>query len=158
MTFVHDTRDKKGKHQNVDNYLISAGHKVVRSKMYVGDITLLNNQSVCVDLKKNLLEVCGNVGQQIERFSRELNNAKQNDIKLVILTEEPGIESISDVRNWINPRLKESPLAISGERLAKIMYSLEKKYGCEFAFCNPYMTGQRVCEILGVNNDGKGKE
>lgn len=148
MVFMHDTRDKAGKHKNVDSYLEDNGHKIVRSKMYVGDITLLGNQSVCIDLKKNLLEVCGNVGQQHERFCNELRKAKEAGIKLIILVEQRGIASLSDVALWENPRLKESPLAISGKRLHKILCCLEKKYGCEFRFCDKSDTGKIICDIL----------
>ena len=157
MIFVHDTRDKIGKHNNVDNYLESNGHKIVRSKLFVGDITLLNNQSVCIDLKKDLLEVCGNVAQQHERFCRELRKAQDNGIKLIILIEQKGIRSIDDVREWVNPRLKKSPLAISGERLHKILCCLERKYGCEFRFCDKSETGRVVVEILGGEVDNGDK-
>lgn len=148
MTFVHDTRDKIDKHKNVDDYLEGEGHKIVRTKMFVGDITLLNNQSICIDLKKDLLEVCGNVAQQHERFCAELRKAKENEIKLIILVEQKGIGCLDDVREWVNPRLKKSPLAISGERLHKILYSLEKKYGCEFRFCEKKDTGKVIVDLL----------
>ena len=150
MIFVHDTRDKTTKHQNVDDYLVAQGHKVVRSKLYVGDITLLNNQSVCIDLKLNLQEVCQNVCQDHARFKRELERAAEYEIKLVFLAEHGGqIKTLDDVKSWINPRLKDHPLAMSGERLYKVLLTMQNKYGIEWQFCDKRCTGKRILEILG---------
>lgn len=148
---VRDTRDKASKHKNVDEYLIAQGHQVVRSKLYVGDVTLLNNQSVCIDLKRNLAEVVLNVCQQHDRFVREINRANDAGIKLLFLIEHGGsIKTLDDVREWVNPRLKESPLAVSGERLYRIMYTMQQRYGIEWHFCDKRCTGKKVIELLNI--------
>ena len=148
---LRDTRDKAGKHKNIDDYLVSQGHQVVRSKMYVGDVTLLNNQSVCIDLKRNLAEVVLNVCQQHDRFVREINRANDAGIKLLFLIEHGGsIKTLDDVREWVNPRLKESPLAVSGERLYRIMYTMQQRYGIEWHFCDKRCTGKKVIELLNI--------
>ena len=146
---MRDTRDKIGKHDNVDNYLVEQGHKVVRSKMFVGDVTLLQNQSVCIDLKRDLQEVVGNVAQQHKRFSDECERAKQAGIQLYILIEHGnGIKSIEDVKTWENPRLKVSPYCISGPKLHKIMLTYCEKYGVEWFFCERHQTGEYVENLL----------
>ena len=148
---VRDTRDKASKHKNVDEYLVAQGHQVVRSKLYVGDVTLLNNQSVCIDLKRNLAEVVLNVCQQHDRFVREINRANDAGIKLLFLIEHGGsIKTLDDVREWVNPRLKESPLAVSGERLYRIMYTMQQRYGIEWHFCDKRCTGKKVIELLNI--------
>lgn len=150
MIFVHDTRDKAGKHDNVDDYLTAHGHKIIRSKLFVGDVTLLNDQSTVIDLKRNLQECCGNLTQQHERFTRECVKAKENGVKLIILVEHGGaIRSIEDVKNWVNPRLKESPYAVSGQRLYKMMRTYSDRYGVEWRFCDKRCTGRVICELLG---------
>ena len=149
MTFVHDTRDKATKHRNVDEYLVEQGHKVVRSKLFVGDVSLLNNQSVCIDLKRNLQEVAVNVGQDHARFKRELERAQEYGIHLIFLVEHGGaIKTLEDVQNWNNPRLKDHPLALTGPRLYKIMLTMQNKYGIEWLFCDKRCTGKRIIEIL----------
>lgn len=160
MTFIHDTRDKIGKHNNVDEYLIANGHKIVRSKLYVGDISLLNDQSVCIDLKRNLQELVSNVCQQHKRFTDELKRAQEYGIKLIILCEHGGqIKSMGDVIKWDNPRLKASPLAMSGERLCKVLCTLAGRYGVQFEFCDKRVTGRRITELLGGEQyDGKTAE
>jgi hypothetical protein len=150
MVYIHDTRDKATKHQNVDEYLIAQGHKVVRSKMFVGDVTLLSDQSVCIDLKRNLQEVAVNVGQDHARFKRELERAQEYGIKLIFLVEHGGaIKTLEDVQGWVNPRLKEHPLALTGPRLYKIMLTMQNKYGIEWHFCDKRCTGKRIIELLG---------
>lgn len=150
MTFVHDTRDKATKHRNVDEYLVEQGHKVVRSKLFVGDVSLLNNQSVCIDLKRNLQEVAVNVGQDHARFKRELERAQEYGIHLIFLVEHGGaIKTLEDVQGWNNPRLKDHPLALTGPRLYKIMLTMQNKYGIEWLFCDKRCTGKRIIELLG---------
>lgn len=149
MTFIHDTRDKATKHCNVDEYLLSQGHKVVRSKLFVGDVALLNDQSICIDLKKNLQEVAVNVGQDHARFKRELERAGEYGIKLIFLVEHGGsIKTLEDVQKWANPRLKDHPLALTGPRLYKIMLTMQNKYGIEWYFCDKRCTGKRIIELL----------
>lgn len=151
--FVRDTRDKIGKHDNVDNYLSSQGHKIVRTKMYVGDVTLLHNQTVCIDLKRDLMEVVGNLTQQHKRFKAECQKAKESGIRLIILVEHgKGIKTIEDVRSWENPRLNVSPYAVSGERLYKIMSTFAKTSGIEWFFCDKRSTGKVVESILLPDN------
>lgn len=126
---------------------------MVRSKLFVGDVSLLNDQSVSIDLKRNLQEVCQNVCQDHARFRRELERAMEYGIKLVFLVEHGGsIKSLEDVQNWKNPRLKDHPLAMSGERLYKVMLTMQNKYGIEWQFCDKRCTGKRIIEILGGCN------
>ena len=149
MIYIHDTRDQIGKHKNVESYLAAQGHKVIRSKMYCGDIALFDNQMTCIDLKKDLQEVAGNLLQQHERFRAECVRAQEAGIKLIILVEHGGaIKSMDDVREWINPRLRTSPKAVTGARLAAIMETMATKYGIEWRFCRKQDTGRIIVEIL----------
>jgi len=151
MVFIHDTRDQRGKHANVENYLTRNGHSIVRSKMYCGDIALLHDQSVCIDLKRDLQEVCGNLTQQHARFRDELIRAQEAAIRLIVLIEHSStIKSLDDVRAWCNPRLAQSPRATTGGQLAAIMESMAEKYGVEWRFCAKQKTGREVCRILEV--------
>lgn len=119
------------------------------SKLYVGDYMSLDNPRVVVDRKQNLSELCGNVCQQHERFRNEIIRANEAGIKLVILCEHgKNIKTIGDVNKWYNPRLKVSPKATTGKQLFKILYTISKKYGVEFIFCDKYETGKKIIEIL----------
>jgi ERCC4-type nuclease len=143
-----DTREQKN---HVTDYLNAHNIPNVRSKLFVGDYTLLHDQSVCVDRKQSLAEVCGNVCQQHDRFRAELERAQAAGIKLIMLVEHGGkITSLDRVMDWVNPRLKTSPYAVSGEKLHKIMVTLAAKYGVEWRFCQKRNTGKIICQILGI--------
>jgi len=150
MIIIEDTRNKAEKHQNVHDYCAENGITIKRNKMLVGDYTLPMDQSVCIDTKQNLSEVCNNVIQDHERFVSELQLAKDCGIRLVILIEHSeNYKTLEDVQKWVNPRSKISPMAVSGERLYRILYTIQQHYGCEFQFCEKKDTGKRIIEILG---------
>lgn len=103
-----------------------------------------------------MAELAGNFTQQHERFRSELERAKKAQIRVVVLCEHGGqIRNIDDVAAWDNPRLKESPQAITGERMAKIMRTMSDRYGVEWQFCDKRQTGRRIIEILKEGVDGK---
>ena len=120
------------------------------SKLYVGDYMSLDNPRLIIDRKQNLGELCQNVCQGHERFVKELKKAKEAGIQLVILCEHGGrIKSMEDVEKWVNPRLKTSPMAVSGERLHRILRKLNLKYDVRYEFCKKSDTGKRIIELLG---------
>ena len=119
------------------------------SKLPVGDYANLDNPKVVIDRKQNLSELCNNVCQGHKRFREELKRANEYGIKLIILCEHGGkIKSLTDVMKWENPRLKESPLAVSGERLYRILSAMSGKYNVEILFCDKRVTGKKIIEIL----------
>ena len=155
MIFVHDTRDKPGKHQNVDGYLTENGHTIVRSKLYVGDITLLHDQSVCIDLKQNVMELIMDVYQQHERFRNELIRAQEAGIQLYVLTEEelPG----GRLDQWVSPKWQTfnqyhhagDPMSKADpKRLRKALITMQEKYGVKFRFCAKEKTGAEIVRLL----------
>lgn len=169
MIVMRDTRDALDKHRNVDDGLTARGIKTVRTKLYVGDVALLNDMSVCIDLKQNLTEVYNNVIHQHDRFVRECRRAQQAGIKLIILVEQAGIGTVQDVANWQNPRMTKwlklrdahrngkrmkehlSPYPpVSSERLCKAMQTISERYGVEWRFCAKSETVNVICEVLGI--------
>lgn len=105
---------------------------------------------IVIDRKQNLIEVAGNVVQQRARFVREIERCNRAGCHLVVLVEHGNrIRTLEDVITWKNPRLKDSPYAVSGERLYKIMKAMAVHYGIEWRFCNKQSTGRRIIEILG---------
>lgn len=149
MTIQVDTREKAKAIKQILRTFDAEGIKYYSSKLIVGDYMNMDNPRLIVDRKQNLLEVCNNVCQDHERFRAELIRAKEIGIKLVILVEHgEGIESLEDVIFWQNPRLSKSPKAINGDRLYKIMRTIERKYGCAFAFCTKENTGKEIIRLL----------
>lgn len=148
-TVIVDTREKPNAIQTILKQFEAAGVRVIRTKCYVGDYQLLSNPYLTVDRKQSLSELCNNVVQEHVRFRGELLRAQEVGISVVVLVEHGGgIKSLEDVPNWVNPRLKVSPLAVSGERLYKILKAMEYTYKVRFEFCNKANTGRRILEIL----------
>ena len=93
--------------------------------------------------------------QDHKRFTDELKRAAEVGISVVVLVEHGAdIKTLEDVAKWENPRLKESPLAVSGERLYKIMRAIEYSYNTRFEFCTKAQTGRRIVEILMEGKNG----
>lgn len=139
-------------------------HKIKHpvSKLLVGDYMNYDNPRLIVDRKQNLIELCNNVGQEHDRFRRELIRAMENEIKLVFLVEHgEGITKLEDVIWWDNPRSVKrvrgdngrwkdiETNAMQGDVLYKILCTTQRKYGCRFLFCDKEETGRRIIELLG---------
>lgn len=154
MTIQVDSREKTKAIKKILATFDESDVQYFVSKLPVGDYMSLDNARLSVDRKQNLSELCSNVCQQHERFRTELEKANKYGIKLVILCEHGGkVKTLQDVLNWKNPRLKESPLAVSGERLYRILSTMSKKYGVDILFCDKRNTGKEIIRILtdGVN-------
>ncbi len=151
MTIQVDSREKARAIKNILKTFDDSGTAYFVSKLYVGDYQSLDNPRLVVDRKQNLLELAQNVCQGHKRFVAELQRAKDAGIKVIILCEHGyGIKELSDVNRWYNPRLKSSPLAVSGQRLFKILYAIQHKYDVDFVFCDKSETGNKIIEMLGA--------
>lgn len=148
MILLEDTRQQAQKHKEKHKWFAENGVEIVRTKLVVGDYSLPTDQSVCIDTKASLLEVCGNVTQQHRRFVEELDRAKMLGIELIILCEEEGVALLEDVKQWENPRLRRSPQALTGDKLYKILKSIEERHGCRFLFCRKEEAGRMIVKLL----------
>ena len=158
LTVLMDTREKPQAVQAIMKQFEAAGVRVIRTKLWVADYQLFDNPHLVVDRKQNLSELCNNVVQDHKRFRDELIRAQEVGISVVVLVEHGGgIKSLEDVPNWVNPRLKVSPLAVSGERLYKILKAMEYTYNVRFEFCTKAQTGKRILQILTEGKDGNTK-
>lgn len=149
MDIQIDSREHKSELERIRGQLERSGCRTFVSKLFVGDYMNLDNPRLIIDRKKDLIELCGNVCQQHERFRSELIRAKDAGIKLVILCEHGGqIKTLEDVYFWDNPRLKRSPKATTGRQLYKSLCTIRDRYGVRFEFCDKRQTGKRIVELL----------
>lgn len=153
VVLLEDTRNKPSEHVLKNEYWQSIGLKVVRTKLLVGDYMLIGGTR-SIDTKKDVLELCGNIIQQHDRFRRELELAKEVGISLTVLVENAdGVTDLSTLSAWRNPRAAINARRglrppVGGMQLAKACATMEKKYGVRFDFCQPQEAGARVLEIL----------
>ena len=152
ITVIVDSREKPRAITKILDTFDKSGVRYFVSKLFVGDYQNLDNSRLVVD-RKRILELVQNVCQDHKRFTAELERAKEYGIHVIVLCENSdGIESLQDVLNWSNPRLKQSPMAVSGERLFRILSAMQNnhdKYDVEFQFCDKSKTGSRIIELLG---------
>lgn len=170
MQIQIDSREHKKEVERVKRQFDDLGIDYFTSKLYVGDYMSLDNPRLVIDRKKDLLEICGNVCQQHERFRNELIRARDHGIKIIVLIENgKGINTLEDVYFLENPRGKPTrwimrdghPVkipdkagAIQGEQLYKSLCTIRDRYGVEFRFCEKKDTGATIVQLLGGDASG----
>lgn len=148
ITLIEDSRQQANKHDIKHLTFQNAGIEVVRCKLPFGDYAA--PPKVSVDTKANMDEIAANIcGKEHKRFINECKAAKAAGCQLVILVENDlGISCLSEVHNWINPRVVYSPNCVQGPRLQKAMETISERYGVRFEFCTPEEAGDRIVELL----------
>ena len=154
MVIVVDTREKPRAIVKILAEFDRQGVKVVRRALNFADYFNPDRPDVIIDRKQNLNEIAFNVVQGRARFLREVERCNRAGCRMIVLIEHsPRIRRLEDVINWKNPRLKVSPLAVSGERLFRIMHAMGTKYGIDWQFCGKQQTGKRIIELLRSEKD-----
>lgn len=150
-----DTREKPHAIVHIVKHFDLLGIRHHRSKLYVGDYMNLDNARLVVDRKQNLLELAQNVCQGHDRFRNELVRAQKAGIQLIVLVEGCSkVRTIEDLERWKNPRLVYSKAALKGARFAKILRTMEERYGVKFVFCSTRQTPKKLLELLEVPPHG----
>lgn len=154
ITIQIDSREKKHAIGKIIRYFDENHILHFTSKLPVGDYINLDNARLAIDRKQNLSELASNVCQQHKRFKAELQRAKEYGIQLIVLCEHgASIQTLEDVKHWVNPRLRFAPQAITGEKLYKILHTMSIRHNVKFLFCHKADTGRRIAEILGGTNE-----
>lgn len=145
MLLLEDKGQQDGKHVEKSQYWKRKGIDILQVPLPVGDYAIANDKSidvisrknkrgiaikkmdflgtydVCVDTKKDIQELVGNVcGKQHERFRDECILAQNNGIKLYVLVQNAGglirgtkdiynstVTKLDELKGWKNPRLFE---------------------------------------------------
>ena len=138
---IVDTREKIRAIRLILEEFDRQGVEYVRRKLDFADYASTDGpERIVIDRKQNLNEIAFNVIQGKARFVREIERCNRAGWHM----------TLEDVIQWKNPRLKDSPLAVSGERLFKILKAMEEFYGIKFQFCGKRQTGKRILDLLGV--------
>ena len=138
-----DTRDRKDAY--ITDYFDKHGIKYIRTKLYVGDVKLLNSTKVIVDLKANAVELAHNICSKDHlRLVREINRAKEIGCKkFIFLIKDNKIKTREDLINWSSSCTK-----VKGSTLYKAMCTMSKKYGCSFIFTSKENAPKKLIELL----------
>ena len=141
-----DSREKRRVIAPIIEYFDTHGIVWVSNALPVGDYMSFDNARKVID-RKQLAANCSE--PDIKRFRAELERAKKLGVQLVILCEHGAkIKRLEDVIMWQNPVCKKHPLAMSGERLFKVLFQLRDSYGFEIEVCDKRRTGAEIVRIL----------
>lgn len=156
-----DTREKPQATERIIDYFQQNGIKYDRTKLYFGDYMCFLNPQLVIDRKQTLNELATNcaTAKDRERFKRELEKVKSTGSKLILLVEQKTytdrgekrtINSLEDIVLWQSAYSK-----ITGEQMYRTLTAWCRCYPLEIEFCDKRSTGRRICEILGVKEDGR---
>ena len=144
MIIEMDTRNQKDKY--VTDYFDKHNIKWIRNKLYSGDVKLLNDTRVIIDLKANLEEIAHNLcnTQEHARIHRELDRAREIQCEeFIFLIKNDKIKSIEDLQNWSSKRTK-----VTGKILCKVMQTMKERYGVRFIIVPKKEMGKKIIELL----------
>ena len=139
-----DTRNQKDNY--VTDYFDKQGIKWIRNKLYSGDVKLLNDTRVIIDLKANLEEIAHNLcnSQEHARIHRELDRAREIGCEeFIFLIKHDKIKTIEDLQNWTSKRIK-----VKGSTLLKIFNTMKQKYGVRFIIVPRAKMGATIINLL----------
>jgi len=144
MIIEMDTRNRKDGY--VTDYFDKHNIKWIRNKLYSGDVKLLNDTKVIIDLKANLEEIAHNLCNSLEhaRIHREIQRAKELGCEnFIFLISDSKIKSIEDIKNWSSKYTK-----VKGLTLLKIMLTMKKRYNVRFIIVPRKDIGKKIIELL----------
>lgn len=78
MILLEDTRQQEKKHETKHQYFRSVGIHWNRTCLYCGDYTLPADQSICIDTKKDIAELIGDI--QVKQMPKKEVAEKINEI------------------------------------------------------------------------------
>ena len=147
---ICDTREKKNQH--VLDYFDSNNIEYVIHKLDYGDYMDYSRPGICIDRKQNIAELAKNVTRERARFVREIERARSDGCRLVILVEQNkykdrgnwvSVRDISDLMLWSNEYTK-----IRGEKVFRVLSELSYKYNLSVVFCDKRTSARKILEII----------
>lgn len=152
LIMVQDAREKKSKHNNIEDYCRDHNIPIVRKMLDVGDYRLatINNKGQieyinnrALDTKAlGVLELAKDLYQDKKSFNKKYKKCYEQGIELYVLVEQE-IKSLNDILSWSSPHSK-----ISGKMLYDMIDRVRKSYGVKFVFCRKENVAQTIINIL----------
>lgn len=155
MLILADTRQQKDNY--ITSYFDANALEWQRSTLNSGDYMavrynttrgIFKDYRVIIDTKKDIIEIAGNLCRTTEhqRILNELKKAKELGCeRFIFLIADSTITCIDDLNGWRSNRTQ-----VKGETLAKIMNTMQERYGCEFIFCKKLLLGKKIVELLAI--------
>ena len=147
LIILQDHREKKGKHDLVEQYLKQKGITLHRVRLNVGDYMFPNGE-VSVDLKSGGLEELANdLYTDKLAFNKKYKKCLKDGIKLIVLVEEK-VNNLNELVAW-----KSKHSRINGRLLLDMIHTIQVSYGVKFVFCDKNDTPIKLLQLLGANKN-----
>lgn len=145
IIIVVDTREQEGKNSHILDWFEKNNIKYVREKLDVGDYSYKFSDNseysklFSVERKKSLDEICGNFTKGRDRFDREFERAKNNNIKMNLVLESTSWTKIFNgtYRSQLHPN-----------NIMANLVRLEVLHDCPTYFSKPAETGELVYNLI----------
>ena len=151
MLIIQDQREKKGHHNNIEEYCKQHDIPIIRKRLEVGDYMLgtIENGKVkpigkrAIDVKSGLLaELSSDLYRDKVAFNKKYKKCYEQGIELYVLVEQE-IKSLTDILSWSSPHSK-----VNGRMLYDMIDRVRKSYGVKFVFCRKENVAQTIINIL----------
>ena len=152
LIMVQDAREKKSKHNNIEDYCREHNIPIVRKMLDVGDYRLatINNKGQIEYINNRALDTKGGGALELAndlyrdklQFNKKYKKCYNQGIELYVLVEQE-IKSLNDILSWSSPHSK-----ISGKMLYDMIDRVRKSYGVKFVFCKKENVAQTIINIL----------
>lgn len=126
---------------NIELYCREHNITMIPQCLNVGDYMLQGGQ-VCVDTKKDLLELAQDLHRDKLSFNKKYKKCIKEGLKLIVLVEQP-IKDKSEIISW-----KSKYTKITGRYLFDMITELRMSYGIRFMFCGKNETGRVLIHLL----------
>lgn len=144
ITIIIDSREQEN--TCITDYFDRHGIKYISRKLEYGDYSFicsaipelnLNTETsfekrICFERKNSLDELSGNIAQARERFERELQKAKDDSAKLILLVQDGSYEKI--IRHEYRTDLNEKSYLAS-------LFSFQARYDINIQFISEKLAG-----------------
>jgi len=141
LIIIVDTREQEN--SNITNYFDAKNISWVSQKLDYGDYsfgipallgidTMTFQQRIVIERKNSLDELSGNIAQARERFEREMERAKTDGAKTILLVENGNYEKI--LEHKYRTDLNEKSYLAS-------LFSFKARYGIEIEFISEKLSG-----------------
>lgn len=143
MDIIIQCDSREQKNEEVIEYFDKVGQKYFISKVPGGDYINFKSPKVTIDLKGSFVELANNLTREHDRFKREIKLVKEDmQCDFVVLIREP-IKSMEEVKSWSSKRTQ-----LTGDKLYKIMKTMEQRYGVLWRFCSREDAGKKIIDII----------
>jgi ERCC4-type nuclease len=110
---------------------LPAGWNIERATLETGDICLAHNAALAVE-RKTALDFLGCIGQNRERFDRELRRARHLDSFVIIV--ESDFPALIRMRGGLSPQSIVGTVAAWSRRYAPILFAGDAPHAAQLAW------------------------